>query len=159
MTNVVKAGSAYFAMVFATAFLLGTLRVTLLVPRLGELGGLAIELPLLLIYSWIACGLIVRRLAVSGALSDRLAMGAIAFALLMAAEFAVSTFRLREERVRILQRHGDDRRRSRAGGTGGVRGDAGPEADDGRALISRIFRALRVNGWADYRPLFPEKRE
>jgi hypothetical protein len=91
MTNVVKAGGAYFAMVFATAFLLGTLRVTLLVPRLGELGGFAIELPLLLVYSWLACGLIVRRFAVSGAWSDRLAMGAIAFALLMAAEFAVST--------------------------------------------------------------------
>ncbi len=39
--------------------------------------------------SWVACGRIVVRLAVSSALIDRLAMGAVAFALLMTAEVAV----------------------------------------------------------------------
>lgn len=35
-TQSIKAGLAYFALVFGTGFVLGAVRVTLLVPRFGE---------------------------------------------------------------------------------------------------------------------------
>jgi hypothetical protein len=86
-----KAGIAYFAVVFAAGFALGTLRVTIVAPRVGETGALLLELPLILALSWVACAWLVRRHDVAAAAGPRLAMGAVAFALLMAAEAGLST--------------------------------------------------------------------
>jgi hypothetical protein len=85
------AGVAYFALVFALGFLLGTLR-TLLVPEgsgSGRLVGVLIELPLMLAASWLACGYVVRRLRVERRLGARALMGGVAFALMMFAELAI----------------------------------------------------------------------
>jgi len=86
----VKAALAYFALVFAAGFALGALRVLALAPRLGELVAVLLELPLMLAVSWAACGWALRRFAVSRAWPARLAMGALAFVLLMAAELALA---------------------------------------------------------------------
>lgn len=81
-----RAGLAYFAMVLAAGFVLGVLRVTLLVPAIGEAMATLVELPIILAFSWLACGLAIGRFQVPASLVHRSAMGALAFALLMLAE-------------------------------------------------------------------------
>jgi hypothetical protein len=86
-----KAGLAYFALVFALGFVLGTIR-TLFVPDMpgrGRLLGVLIELPIMLAASWFLCGAVVRRFRVTNTVSARLWMGGIAFALLILAEMLV----------------------------------------------------------------------
>lgn len=84
------AGSYYFQIVFAIGFTLGTLRALLLAPRLGEVGALVIELPIILAASWIVAGRLVARFKVPAA--QRLVMGAFAFTLLILAEAVLSVF-------------------------------------------------------------------
>ncbi len=86
----VRAGVAYFAIVFAVGFALGTLRVLTLAPYLGEAGAVLVELPVMLAVSWLACGLVLDRWRVPAGWRHRLAVGGVAFALLMAAELGVS---------------------------------------------------------------------
>ncbi len=85
-----RAGLTYFALVFGIAFVFGVVRTLLLTPRIGELPAVLIEVPLVLGVSWWACGLVVRHFAVPARLPFRLLTGALAFALLMIAEFGVS---------------------------------------------------------------------
>jgi hypothetical protein len=85
-----KAASAYFALLFGLGFVLGTLRVLLIVPVLGELPAVLLELPVMLTASWFACRWLVQRFAVPADVASRLIMGGVAFALLMAAEAGVS---------------------------------------------------------------------
>jgi hypothetical protein len=92
MTSAIRAGLLYFVAVFAVGFVLGAIRVTWLVPRLGALTAVAIELPLMLAASWGLCGVILRRWPVAAGLAPRLVMGGVAFALLMAVEFALAVW-------------------------------------------------------------------
>jgi hypothetical protein len=89
-TRVIGAGATYFAVVFAAGFALGTVRVLLLVPPLGEVVAGLIELPVMLGISWIACAKVVARFQVPSRVVPRLAMGAVAFGLLMLAEVMLS---------------------------------------------------------------------
>jgi hypothetical protein len=91
MSAALRAGIVYFAVVFAAGFALGTLRVTVLVPRLGELGAVALELPLMLAVSWLACGWLLRSFAVPRRTAARAAMGALGLALLLAAELVLGS--------------------------------------------------------------------
>lgn len=81
-----RAGIAYFGIVFAAGFVLGTLRVLVLAPALGATGAVAAELPVMLILAWVACRRLVAAFAVPGTLVGRAAMGGSAFALLISAE-------------------------------------------------------------------------
>jgi hypothetical protein len=72
------------------AFALGILRTTAVAPRLGELAGVMLETPVVLVVSWLVSAWCVTRFRVAVALPPRLAMGAVAFALLMGAEFSLS---------------------------------------------------------------------
>lgn len=90
MRAALKAGLAYFAIVFSVGALLGTLRVLVLAPRSGELLAVAIELPVMLAVSWVACRRLVARFSVPGRPAPRAAMGGLAFGLLMGAEIGVS---------------------------------------------------------------------
>ena len=76
----------YFAIVFAAGFVLGSLRVLWLAGAVGEAGAVILEVPLMLAVSWVAAGWCITRFAVPATWPARLAMGALAFALLMAAE-------------------------------------------------------------------------
>lgn len=87
---VVTAGIAYFALVFAVGFVLGTIRVFALIPAFGEWIGNLIELPVILLVSWVLCGSVIRRFAVPVDFRARATMGAIAFCLLMAAEIGLA---------------------------------------------------------------------
>lgn len=84
------AGLAYVAIAFVAGVALGTLRVLILIPQLGENLAVLLELPMILAISWVACRQLIARFEVLPALSARLIMGGTAFALLMAAEAGVS---------------------------------------------------------------------
>lgn len=92
MAAALRAGAVYFAIVFAVGFVLGTIRVLVVIPRFGETNAVLIELPVMLALSWIACGSLVRRFGVPPHFGARAVMGGVAFALLMIAEAGVSVF-------------------------------------------------------------------
>jgi hypothetical protein len=89
MRAAMPAAVLYFAIVFAVGFALGTLRVVALAPRLGELAAVAVEVPAMLLASWLASAWLVRRLRVPRTTVARLAMGGLALALLLAAEWVL----------------------------------------------------------------------
>ena len=90
MRTPILAGASYFATVFAAGFVLGTIRVLLVAPAVGELIAVSLELPFILAWNWIVCGWLLRRYAIPNATTVRLLMGGTAFTLLMAAEFTLS---------------------------------------------------------------------
>ena len=92
MPVAITAGFLYFAIVFAAGFVLGTLRVIVLMRFTGELTAVALELPIILIISWLVCRRLISRFSVPAIISLRLAMGALAFCLLMLAELGLSVF-------------------------------------------------------------------
>jgi hypothetical protein len=89
MAKSILAGAAYFAIVFTTAFALGAIRVTYVVPAVGGLWATVLELPFTLVASWIVCGWLVRSFAIRS-LGQAVGMAVTAFALLMPAEAAFS---------------------------------------------------------------------
>ena len=82
-----KAGVLYFATVFAAGFALGTIRVLLVAPRVGERAAELMEAPVMVAVSYLAARWIVRRFALPPAPSQRLAAGLIALVLMLAFEF------------------------------------------------------------------------
>lgn len=86
MHTVVKAALAYTLPVFAMAFVLGALRVTLIAPRTGPLVAVALEVPVVLALSWAVAGWVLARWPGCG----RPALAALAFALLMLLELATA---------------------------------------------------------------------
>ena len=86
----IKAGLAYFALVFGAGFALGVLRVSLLVPRLGERISELSEMPLMLAVIVMAARFVIRRFAVPLALPARLGTGLLALALLLSAELLMA---------------------------------------------------------------------
>jgi hypothetical protein len=86
----IRAGALYFAIVFPVGFALGALRTLIIAPRLGETLAVLLEAPVILTVSGFVAAWCVRRLKVPAAPRSRLAMGGVAFALLMVAELGVS---------------------------------------------------------------------
>lgn len=84
----IAAGLSAFALVFGAGFVLGTIRVLLIVPRVGETAAVVAELPVMLAISWWVTGWAIRRWQVPPG-RDRVAMGVVAFAMLMAAELVL----------------------------------------------------------------------
>ena len=89
-TQVIKAGLSYFALVFGAGFMLGSVRVPFLVPRLGERVAELIETPFMFVVVLLSAGFIARRFALPVATSARLAVGFLALGLLLAAEFLLA---------------------------------------------------------------------
>ena len=89
--TVVLAALAYWAVVFAFAFALGTVRTLWLAPLLGSPTlAVAMELPLVLAASWSVARRVVRQWRLGP--GECVATGAAAFALLMGAELALATW-------------------------------------------------------------------
>jgi hypothetical protein len=80
---------AYWAAIFALGFVLGSIRVLWLAPRLGEGAAVLAELPVMLGASWLWARHLLVRLPLASA-GQALAAGALAFALLLGAEFALA---------------------------------------------------------------------
>ena len=87
--QLLKAGALYFALVFGAGFVLGTVRVLWLVPRFGTRIAESMEMPIMLVVTFLAARWVVRRLALPPAPSKRLAVGFLALALMLVAEFTV----------------------------------------------------------------------
>lgn len=84
------AGFVYAILVFAVGFALGTIRVLILVPRVGATVAVLLETPVILAASWWVSRACIARLAVSRAVSARLIMGLVAFVVLMLAEVTLA---------------------------------------------------------------------
>lgn len=84
--RVLRPALTYFALVFGTGFVLGVVRVTWLVPRVGERIAELVEMPLMFIVIVFAARWVVRRFALR-ARSALLATGIAAVVLLLLAEF------------------------------------------------------------------------
>lgn len=88
----IRAGVVYFAIVFAVGFMLGTIRVLVMAPAVGDIAATLIEGPFILGASWVVCGIVIQRFRVPPEISDRLIMGGAAFALLIGAETLLGVF-------------------------------------------------------------------
>ena len=84
--RIIKAGLAYFALVFGAGFMLGALRVPFLVPRVGERIAELIEMPFMFVVVVLSARFIVRRFALPANTSTRLSVGFLALGLLLTAE-------------------------------------------------------------------------
>ncbi len=80
----------YFGVVFGVGFLLGAVRVPLLVPRLGERWAELLEMPLMLVAIHWAAGLVLRRHRGGGRGPALLRIGALALLLLLLAELLLA---------------------------------------------------------------------
>jgi hypothetical protein len=85
-----KAGALYYGLVFGAGFVLGTLRVLWVVPRLGTRMSELMETPIMLLVTIVAARWVVKRLAVPYTRSARLGMGCVALGFLLVSEFALA---------------------------------------------------------------------
>lgn len=85
---VLRAGAYYFAVVFGAGFLLGSIRIPFLVPRLGERVAELLEAPVMLGVIFFASRHVVRRFTLATGVS--VAVGLLALALLLAAELVLT---------------------------------------------------------------------
>ena len=85
-TRTIKAGIAYFALVFGAGFVLGMIRVPFLVPRLGERVAELIEMPFMLVVILWSARFVVMRFRPPATVRARLGTGFVALCLLVAAE-------------------------------------------------------------------------
>lgn len=90
MKQTIKAGIVYFALVLGAGFILGSIRVPLLVPRLGERIAELIELPFMFVVILMAARFITRKFALPDSTSARLGAGFLALCLSLLAEFLLA---------------------------------------------------------------------
>ena len=94
MLAALKAGVAYFGVVFGAGFVLGVFRTLVVIPRVGERTAVMLELPIILALSWVVARWLVGKFEVSESLGSRLLMGGLAFGLAMVGETGVAVFAL-----------------------------------------------------------------
>ena len=90
MVAAIRAGIAYAIVVFLIGFGLGTFRVLLLIPQVGETVAVSLETPLMLAASWFVSRWCVDLLDVPRRVGARAVMGVVAFTVLMLAELGLS---------------------------------------------------------------------
>lgn len=81
-----RAGLVYFAGVFCVGFVLGVPRTVLLEPAIGRLPSVALELPVILLFSWWIVGACLARRRRGWSRRGRALVGGVAFVCLLAAE-------------------------------------------------------------------------
>ena len=87
--QILKAGVLYFAFLFGAGFVLGSIRILWIVPRLGTRMAELMETPIMFAVTLVAAWWIVRRLAVPSTQFNRLGMGCIGLGLLLISEFSL----------------------------------------------------------------------
>ena len=90
MPKVIQAGLAYGAIVLGAGFLLGLVRVPLLVPRIGERWAELLEMPIMAVVIYLAAGHILRRFPDICSPVRSLITGGLALALVIAAELTLA---------------------------------------------------------------------
>jgi len=86
----IKAGIAYFALVFGAGFVMGSIRVPFLVPRLGERVAELIEMPFMFYVILLSARFITKRFALPTTVLVRLSTGLLALVLLLGAELLLA---------------------------------------------------------------------
>ena len=87
---ITRCAAAYFALVFAAGFALGSVRVPLLVPRLGERWAELAEMPLMFVAIFLAAGHVVRRYGGRVAAREWPVVGIMALAFMVVAELLLA---------------------------------------------------------------------
>jgi len=87
--KILKTGIIYFLLVFGAGFILGPIRLFLVVPHFGTRMAELMEMPIMIAVIILAARWIVRRYAVPPVPYNRLGMGFIALGLLLGAEFSL----------------------------------------------------------------------
>ena len=90
MSKTFRAGVTYFALVFGAGFLLGMVRVPLLVPRLGERWAELAEMPVMAAIIVLATGHVLRRFPAVRTAARSAAVGLLALFLLVTAELGLA---------------------------------------------------------------------
>jgi len=88
--SVLRIAAVYFGIVFGVGFLLGSVRVPLLVPRIGERAAELAEMPLMFIAIYLAAGYVVRRHGASVSPGGWALAGVAALGLLLCAELLLA---------------------------------------------------------------------
>lgn len=86
----IRAGFAYALIVFVIGFGLGTIRVLLLVPQLGDTVAVVLETPVILFASWVVSRWCMDRCRVRVDMGARMLVAVVALVTLMSAEGGVS---------------------------------------------------------------------
>ena len=89
MKTILLRSLIYYGLVFLIGFILGTFRVLLLVPTVGEMYAELIEMPLMLIAIYYSAKFLVYRFSALPRLSAYLVIGVIALGLLLLTEFTL----------------------------------------------------------------------
>lgn len=87
--RLLRPAAVYFALVFGTGFVLGTVRVLRVVPRVGTRTAELVETPVMIAASVLTARWTNRRFAADAGPWARLRIGLLALALLLAAEVAL----------------------------------------------------------------------
>jgi hypothetical protein len=90
LARTIKAGTVYFALVFGAGFVLGSIRVPFLVPRLGERAAELIEMPFMFVAVLLSARFITKRFSLPANALPRLGAGFLALGLLVAAEVVLA---------------------------------------------------------------------
>lgn len=90
MLKVIQAGFAYCVIVLGAGFLLGLLRVPLVVPRIGERWAELAEMPIMAVVIYLAAGHILRRFPEICSPIRSLITGGLALLLVIAAELTLA---------------------------------------------------------------------
>lgn len=88
MAAAFRKGFVYFAVVFTLAFVMGVARALVIAPRLGERTAVLLEVPILVLASWIVARRLLRDRPYT--LPQRAGMGATGFALTMVSEVVLA---------------------------------------------------------------------
>jgi hypothetical protein len=87
--RVLRASLVYFALTFGAGFVLGPLRILLLVPRVGARTAELIEMPVMIGITWLAARWVTQKFSVPPERGPRLSVGVMAGALLLLAELTL----------------------------------------------------------------------
>ena len=91
MSQTIRAGILYFALVLGAGFVLGMFRVPFLVPRIGERWAELAEMPIMAAVIYFAAGYVLLRYPDIHTPTYSLAAGFLALALVVAAELGLAT--------------------------------------------------------------------
>lgn len=91
MSQTIRAGLFYFAVVLGAGFILGMFRVPFVVPRIGERWAELAEMPIMAAVIYFAAGYLLRRYPDIRSPTRSLAAGFLALALTVAAELGLAT--------------------------------------------------------------------
>ncbi len=102
----VKAGAVYAIGMFSIGFAMGAIRFMFLLPLFGELAAIVIELPIMLVFSWLLCGRAILIWHVDSQTRIRAAMGATAFASLMVVDLGLYVLMFNSSPLEAMARWG-----------------------------------------------------